>query len=254
MEGKGALLKQQHVVYSYEVDMRGFIKPSILLSYMLESAWNHVRSTDFSYSRLLAEGQLWAASRLLIIFNRLPKWNDEITVETWGKGIDRFFALRDFVVRSSTQEKLAVATSAWLIIDRTTLRPQKLDKLRETFPFHPGNSALDVKLQKLHPVTEGKIRTRSIVRYTDLDVNRHVIASRYMRWILDSFSADILEGCSLKSFEIDFLSEAKLEDEIAVAIQPDYEYYLCTISRESDGAELCRARLTWGDFSTSPPP
>ncbi len=247
MNESGALLKQTHTVYSYEVDVRGFIKPSTLLSYMLESAWNHVRSTKFSYSNLLAKGQLWAASRLLIVFESLPKWNDEITVETWGKGIDKFYALRDFVVRSSTHQRLVAATSSWLIIDRATFRPQKLDSLRQQFPFRAGISELDVKLEKLPPLTDGEIRSGNIVRFTDLDVNRHVISSSYMRWILDSFPAEILETRNLQSFEINFMAEAQMGDQITVRIEAIDEYYLCAISRDNDGRELCRARLIWGD-------
>jgi acyl-ACP thioesterase len=137
---------------------------------------------------------------------------------------------------------------------KATFRPQKLDRLRQKFPFRLGISELDVKLEKLPPLTEGEIRIRNVVRFTDLDVNRHVIASRYMLWILDSFPAEILENSSLRSFEINFMAEARLGDRIAVSIQPFDGRYLCTINRDGDGRVLCRARLVWGNTSTSPPP
>jgi medium-chain acyl-[acyl-carrier-protein] hydrolase len=181
-----------------------------------------------------------------------PKWNDEVTVETWGSGIDRFYALRDFVVRSRTRENLAVATSSWVIFDRATFRPQKLDRLRQRFPFRPGISALDANLEKLPPLTEGEIRSRAIVRFTDLDVNRHVTASRFMQWILDSFPTEVLENSTLRSFEINFMAEAQIGNEIAVMIQPVDAYYLCSIHRPNDQRELCRARLIWNTTSSPP--
>jgi len=121
--------KDKHLIYSYEVDVRGRVQPSVLAGYLLDSAWNHANMSEFGYGKLLEQGQLWVLSKLLVIFNRMPKWNDEVIVETWGKGVDRFYALRDFVIHSYIDEKLVVATSCWLILDRNSYRPQKLDKL-----------------------------------------------------------------------------------------------------------------------------
>ena len=88
-------------------------------------------------------------------------------------------------------------------------------------------------------------QSRFVVRFTELDINRHVIASQYMRWIMDSYPIKVLENEVLKSFELNYLAEAQLGDEIEVKIQSLEDGDLCSITRISDDAELCRARAVW---------
>lgn len=245
-----AVFRQTLLVSSYEVDCRGRVRPSVLFSYMLDSAWKHVKNTGFSYSTLLADGKLWAASKFLIVFNTFPKWNDEVIIDTWGKAVDRFYAMREFVIYSKKKEKLASATSSWLIIDRNRNRPQKMDRLWAEFPFQPGVAELDVEFEKLPALSTDKIQSRYVVRFSDIDINKHATASSYMKWILDSFPAEVLENKTLKSFEINFMAEAQLDDKISVTMEADGESCLCNIKRERDSKEMCRERVAWNDLCT----
>ncbi len=240
--------KEKHTVYSYEVDTKCKATLPVLFSYMLNSAWNHANSSFLSYNNLQAQGQLWTLVRFLIIINEFPKWNDTVCVETWGKGVDRFFALRDFIIYSENEDKLASATSSWLILDKNTYRPQKLDALVEKFPFQFGKHELNIKLEKLPALTNFKSSCSDTVRFRDLDVNKHVNAAKYMQWILDSYPLEIIENKNVKSFEINFLLEALLGDTISMLIETKNEStltFLNSIVRKSDNKELCRARVKW---------
>ncbi len=243
--GTDAVHKQTYLIHSYEVDLRGRARPNLLLCFMLDTAWSHVKDSDFSFNMLREEGQLWVLSRFLAVFHKMPTWNDEILVETWGKGTDNLFGLRDFIMYSQTGEKLVSATSAWLIIDRKTSRIQRIDKLNRNFPLQQERHEIDVKLQKIESQPAEQTGFEYIVRYTDLDVNKHVNSSKYMQWILDSFPIDFLDAKTLKSFEINFLAEAQLNDKIFVSTAFDDDHYYCEIKRERDNAELCRAKVVW---------
>ena len=248
---KDAVFRQTHLVNSYEIDVRGRARPSVLFSYMLDGAWNHVRDSGFSHKKLLKDNKLWAASRFLIVFHTIPKWNQEVRVEMWGKGVDRFLALREFVLISAGGEKLASASSSWLIIDRKTNRPQKMERLWVEFPFQPGVVEIDAPLDKLPHSDKAEIRTHHEVLFTDLDINRHLTASRYMEWILDGFPEEVLEKKYPYCFEINFMAEAGLHDLLSVSIAREKNSYLCAIMRDSDGKEMCRARVTWMDARTN---
>jgi acyl-ACP thioesterase len=221
---------------------------------MLDSAWGHTKDTDFSYSELDDEGQFWVLSRFLAVFHNLPRWDDEIIVETWGKGTDKLFGLRDFVIHSrSTQagsmigEKLVSATSAWLIIDRKTSRVQRIESLGRNFPMQLQRNELDIKLEKIQARPAEHTGLQDTVRYSDLDVNKHVSSSKYMQWILDSFPIEYYEGKNLKSFEIDFLAEAKLGDKVSVLVSDTPGGFYCEVKRDDDNADLCRAIVLWND-------
>jgi acyl-ACP thioesterase len=245
MKSVPAVWKEEYVVRSYEVDIRRRVKPNIIFSYLLDSAWNHALSSEFNYDDLSNRDQLWALAKFLMVIDQSPEWNDRITVETWGKDIDRFYALRDFSIYSSAGKKLVAATSAWLILDQKTYRPQKLDRLRANFPFQFGRHELDVKLEKIPALIQQKESSRIVVRFTDIDVNKHVNASKYMQWIMDSYPVEVLEAKDFRSFEINFITEAKLDDEIIVSVESTEKQDLCNIKRATDDKELCRARLEW---------
>jgi medium-chain acyl-[acyl-carrier-protein] hydrolase len=245
MKSVPAVWKEKYVVRSYEVDVRKRVKPHVIFSYLLDSAWNHALSSEFNYEDLSNRGQFWALARFLMVFDQFPEWNESVVVETWGKDIDRFYALRDFTIHSTMCKKFAAATSSWLILDRNTYRPQKLERLREKFPFQFGKHELDVKLGKIPAPVHEIEHSRDVVHFTDIDVNKHVNASKYVQWIIDSFHVDVSVTRDLKSFEINFISEAKLDDEIIVSVESAQNQDLCTIKRAADDRELCRARLIW---------
>jgi acyl-ACP thioesterase len=242
-----AIHKRTYRLHSYEVDLRGRARPDILLCFMLDSAWAHTKDTEFSYLELKDEGQLWVLSRFFAVFHGLPKWDDEILVETWGKGTDKLFGLRDFIIHSQSGEKLVSATSAWLIIDRKTSRIQRIDKLERNFPIQLGRNEIEARLEKIELQTAERTNFRSVVRFSDLDVNGHVNSSKYMQWILDSFPVDYSEKRSLKSFEINFTAEAKLGDTVYISTSNFGDNFYCEVKRESDDADLCKARVVWND-------
>jgi medium-chain acyl-[acyl-carrier-protein] hydrolase len=237
--------KEQRVVESFEVDKESRLRPHVMFSWLLNAAWGHTRETAWSFEAVSARQLMWVLSKLQLRIVRLPRWGEHVTIETWGKQIERFYALRDFVISSSAGEKLAGATTAWMILDARSYRPQKLDDMKAGFPWHSDRSEIETTLKKVGELARGEARARFRVSYSDIDVNRHASATKYLQWILDSFSLEKLTGNELASAEISFLSEATLGDEVSVVVESATQTDLCAIRREPDQQELCRAVLAW---------
>lgn len=87
------------------------------------------------------------------------------------------------------------------------------------------------------------------VRNSDIDLNMHVNNTKYAQWILDSIPLSSHGQYDLKSYEINFVAETKLED--VIAIQKSQRDYLEDGSfqsqfqgvREADGKTVFIARL-----------
>lgn len=239
------VLRRTFRLHSYEVDVKGRARPDILLSFMLDSAWAHANNSSFSYDALRGEGQLWVLSRFLALFHKTPMWNDEIIIETWGKGSDKLFGLRDFAVYSTSGDKLISATSAWLVIDRRTSRIQRIDLMHSDFPVQMNKHEIDVRLEKIEPVETEKTDFQHVVRYSDIDVNNHVNSSQYVKWMLDSCLSTRMQNGELRSLEINFLAEAQVGDTVLVASADAGDYRYCEVIREKDDVELCRAKILY---------
>jgi medium-chain acyl-[acyl-carrier-protein] hydrolase len=240
-----AVHHEYRTVESFEIDMLGRLKPHLLFAYLLNSAWNHAESTDFGFHALSSRGLMWVLSKIQLSFHTMPSWRDQISIETWGKRLDRFYALRDFKVASSSNEKLCTATSAWMILDKSSYRPQRLDQMMKDFPWEPSQGEMEMSTRKVTDATHALPAREFVVSYSDIDVNRHVTATRYLQWILDSYPFDFVGKNDLQSVEISFLAEAVLDDGICVLLESNGETDICCIRRKNEEKDLCRAVVIW---------
>jgi acyl-ACP thioesterase len=84
------------------------------------------------------------------------------------------------------------------------------------------------------------------VRFNEIDINQHFNTGRYIERIIDSYDFGFHEKNELAEFELNFLKEGLPTDRLAVKKQfADEKNHVCSVVRESDGAELIRARLVW---------
>jgi acyl-ACP thioesterase len=240
-----SIWKDQYEVESFDVDMNGTLKTHVLFAFLLNSAWNHAKNAGFAYEALSARSLMWVLSKVQIAFQKFPKWGDRVVVETWGKGVEKLFALRDFSISTPNGEKLANATSAWLILQKVSYRPQKLEELMRSFPWVGERSVLETDLKKVPESTNERIVGQFPVAFSDIDMNEHVTAPRYLQWVLDSYSSEVLTARALESVEISFLKEAVLNDKVSVYRESRDVSDLCRIRRTVDDHELCRARIQW---------
>jgi acyl-ACP thioesterase len=234
---------EKRQVESFDVDVKGRLKPHVLFAFLTNSAWNHATSAAHGYEDLSARNQMWVLVKFQLSIKRLPKWRDQIVIETWGKGTERLYALRDFTVHSIEGEKLASATSAWLVLDKDKHRPLRLDRM--TFPWEPGRCEMETDLNKVSDLADGQPRAQFRAVFSDIDPNGHVTAMKYLQWVTDSHPRAVLEEKRPSSVEISFLAEAAIDDEVTVYSEQRDRHELCSVMRDGDRKELCRAKIEW---------
>ena len=238
--------KEKRIVESYDVDLCGRLRPHILFSYLLNAAWNHANGTRYGYAELSARNLMWVLIKFQMVVSTQPKWQDRLSIETWGKRIERLYALRDFRISAPSGATLVSATSSWLILDKTTGRPQRFDANTDGFPWQPQKEAIETNLKKVSELQGGREVASFRVHFSDIDVNRHVGSAKYLQWFMDSHSSDQLEKAIPQAIELSFLTEAILDDQVLVISEQRNESELCSLRRAKDSKELCRARIKWG--------
>ncbi len=236
--------EEGRIVESFDVDMMGRLRPQALFGYLLNSAWSHTRGTAFGQDELSARNLMWVLIKMQISITRLPAWNEQITIRTWGKRKVRLYALRDFTV-TSAGEQLVSATSSWMLVDRSSGKPQRLGQEFDRYPWQTGIDEMETILEKVPEPEEGKEVARFRVLFSDIDMNRHVNSTKYLQWIMDSHSYEDLLKTEPRSIELTFLSEALPEDEVTVSSEVSADHEFCSVRRLSDGRELCRAKIGW---------
>ena len=213
---------------------------------MFADRQDHAEKLGVGYQRLQAENKIWVLSRLLIKIARYPRWAETVRVHTWPRAAKSVFAMRDFEMFDSSGERMLAGASAWLLLDTTTKKPLRVDKLvSEIQKSFPDRRALEQEPQKLDRCESNSASFDVTVRYTDIDVNGHVNNSRYIGWLMDAHSLELHRSHTVKSLEVNYLGETIAGDKISIltqeAVPGEYRHSMV----KEDGTEVCRGRIEW---------
>ncbi len=175
--------QKEYEVMSFQISPEGRLRWSALGDLFQEVAWKHADSNNFG-RQLFERNLVWILSRFDIRIFDMPAWGDIITVKTSGRGVDRIFALRDFSLEDQSGKVLATATSAWILLDWVSKRPQKPDRVlpSEMFQTLEGSSFTPNKVVNYNGLKESMCIE---VRPSDLDMNNHVNNVSFIRWVED---------------------------------------------------------------------
>ncbi len=227
-------------IKSYQSDQNGKLTLNSLFHLLQECAWDNARLNNFGYEYLESKNAFWVLSRVLVEMKEYPEWKDEIEIKTWPKSVDGFFAIRDFQI-SKNGKIIGNVTSYWLILDKDTKRPKRLDDFNFIHENFLNEVAIDKKLEKIKiDIGAYNLLDKRRVYPSDLDVNKHVNNATYVRWILDSYFSQNKKP--IYEFEINFLSELTLNEEFTIhhfESENESSYFL----KNTQEKEICKAKL-----------
>ncbi|KDO80425.1 hypothetical protein CISIN_1g014795mg [Citrus sinensis] len=194
----GFIFRQNFSIRSYEIGADGTASIETLMNHLQETALNHVMTAGlldagFGATPAMAKKNLiWVVTRMQVVVDRYPTWNDVVNVETWVSASGKNGMRRDWLIRNAkTGETLTRATSLWVMMNKLTRRLSKMpDEVRQEIEPYFLNSDPVVdedsrKLPKLGDSTADYVRRGLTPRWSDLDVNQHVNNVKYIGWILE---------------------------------------------------------------------
>ncbi len=234
---------EKHTVACYETDAAWRLKPASFMNLAQEAAGNHAVLLGFGYDDLIATNTAWILSRVHVEFPDTPLWREEIQLETWHKGLNRLFFLRDFVLTDKDGKEKVKATTSWLVMNLETRRLVRDPKLVEEGTVCTDH-ALETPADKVQmpkdvvaqPVFE------HLVSYSDIDTNGHTNNAMYMQWAMDAVDYEISSARPLKSFTINFNHETKAGDKVmlykAIAEKEDGRHVFIE-GRVDDASAFC---------------
>jgi len=249
MEGNPIFWEESYRIRSYEVDINNRVRLDILFHLMTETASNQVDRCGVGIEDLMVNQEVWVLSRLLIAMERYPGTGEEVLVKTWPRGIERLFALRDFLISDTKGVVLGRATSNWLLLDTASRRPKRLDRVFQAMPVSPDQRAMKQKLDKLPILKSGEQAGMIEAAYSQIDRNNHVNNAQYVEWILNAFPPEIHRHHYLSRLQINFLAETKFRDRIIIIKEmtgkDDHLSFAVEGQREIVPSPVFQARLEW---------
>jgi len=244
------ILEKKYSVNVFDTDHNGRLSAGALFNYFQDIAGRHASDLGFGREHLITNGFFWVLSRMVVEIERMPTTWEEVTVKTWPRGTDTIFALRDIEMRDADGNRLAAASSSWVIVDYNTHKVQRPDRaLSHLNTAFPENKALRSNAGKI-PVlpSENHSFVEYLVTPEDIDVNMHVNNARYIHWACNSYDIKFLSEHIPSTIEVNYLSEGHAGDRIIIETAPEtnnQDTFFHSVVKKDDSDELCRLRIRW---------
>lgn len=200
----------------YNADVKALLKPASFMDFAQEIAYWAANELGFGYDTLHIHHTAWVLSRMHVHFEEPLAWRDQVVLQTWHKGANGLFYLRDFDLKDKDGKSRIIATSSWVVIDERTrrlVRPEDLKDLLD--PDMQVDNAIEEPAPKIvlpKDVTAEKAGEHT-VSYSDLDLNGHTNNPRYVVWSMDVLPAEVTEK-PVKDLFINFIKETKLGEKV----------------------------------------
>lgn len=226
-------------------DMNGHIKlPDVILLSLQVSGMQSIE-LEVSDKTILEDYNLvWIITDYDIEVVRLPRFAEEITIETEALSYNRLFCYRRFTIYDEAGQELIHMMATFVLMDRDSRKVHAV----EPEIVAPYQSDFDKKLIRgpKYESLEEPFSKDYHVRFYDLDMNGHVNNSKYLDWIFEVMGADFLTHHVPKKINLKYIKEVRPGGVITSAVERTGLESNHEIT--SDGATNAQAIITWQEM------
>lgn len=183
---------------------------------------------------------VWVLAAWQVIIHRMPRLGEAVEIGTLPYDFKGFLGLRNFFMKSSDGELLAVANSQWTLISTETMKPMKpTERMLEAYAVEP-RLEMDYAGRKIViPEDMQEMEPFQVLRI-HLDSNNHVNNSQF----ISMASAYIPMDREIYQFRAEYKVQAHLGDTI-VPVVAITETEACVSLRNEQGQVYCNVQFTF---------
>lgn len=235
----------QFMIDAYLSDFRGKATLPMIGGFMLKSATRHAEERGFGYTAMVDKNRAWVLSRMAIEIYIYPQNDSYMNIRTWVADVNKIFTERCFSFHDNRGNVIGYARSIWAAIDLETRRPGNilaLEGLTDNINTQEDCPISGVK--KILPIKNELPTDQFSVKYSDIDINKHLNSMKYIEHFLDIFEISMFKEKEICRFEINYQSECKYGETIDILKKEETEnIYLLEMLQTS--AIASSSRITW---------
>lgn len=206
---------------SYMSDIEHRLRAVSFMELAQEMAGKGAELLSFGDTKLKEVNGAWVLARMHVRFEKMPRWKDNVILNTWHKGLRGVQFLRDYQMCSEDGEVLVNSTSSWLVMDVVERKMLYGDALKDRIPAAPQStdSAIAAPSPKVTVPADVTMEPAGVhvVSYSDVDNNRHTNNTRYVQWAMDVLPDAIPFRKDLRELIINFNKESHAGESIALS-------------------------------------
>lgn len=200
----------------YDVDSDLKCKFSTIVNYLWDVVMSQTEALGETKNGLINQCA-WILLKYDIKIHEYPKYKDVINVENRVVGVKKFYGVRDYIIRNSEGKVLAEGRAIALLVNMEKRRPMRL--LPEQYELYgiTGDLEEDIELDNIKEVENIEYSRGYVVRFSDIDSNKHVNNLKYMEMAMDTLPFEFLNDHELSEIKIVFKKETTFGDTIKVS-------------------------------------
>lgn len=209
----------------------GNLKYTELCNLLQLTAATHSEIGGISFSDMQEFDQAWVLSRMRVEISDLPKWKDTVTVKTWINSLENSRSVRALEMYVNGK-KIVGCETFWAVFNTKKRRPELLTLTHDHFELFPDVKATEESFSKIEINPEKEEVFSKTVILSDLDIVNHVNNVKYLEWCMDLVDEKIILKQKIKSFEMNFMKELSLRDQVMIHENASDDSIVFSITKE----------------------
>ncbi|MFV0310800.1 MAG: acyl-[acyl-carrier-protein] thioesterase [Dysgonomonas sp.] len=230
---------------AYLTDFRGKATLPMIGGFMLQAATKHAEERGFGYSAMTSQQRVWVLSRIAIEVFEYPKNDTVMVLKTWVASVNRLFTERHFSFEDEQGREIGFAKSLWASIDLVTRKPTnvlELDGLSDYIAEKENQIEGMTKIPALKDDYE--VATDFVVKYSDVDINKHLNSMKYIEHFVDVFDIDMFRENEIRRIEINYISEGRYGTKLDILKRTEKDNIFVLEMKDGD-MTVCSTRIIW---------
>lgn len=145
-----------------------------------------------------------------------PRYGQVLEIHTWSRGIEKFYAFRDFEVYEEENNLCVIATSKWLLVDSKTGKIARVEpEIADRYQSEVGKCVFqEEKIKKIKEPQEYISETSYTTRRRDIDVIGHMHNLYYLYLAYEALSEEEYKKRPFNHIRIQYKNQIKLGETV----------------------------------------
>lgn len=237
--------KYEFGIDAYLTDFRGKATLPMIGGFMLQTATKHAEERGFGYSSMTSKQRVWVLSRMAIEVFEYPKNDTTMVIKTWVASVNRILTERYFAFEDEQGNPIGYAKSLWASIDLTTRKPTNVLELEGLSDYIVEKENPIEGMSKIPLLKDNcELATEFVVKYSDVDINKHLNSMKYIEHFVDVFDIDMFREKEIRRIEINYVSEGRYGEKLDIMKRSeDQDTFI--LEMKNTESVVCSAKIKW---------
>lgn len=216
---------------SEHVDCFRRLRASTLFALFQSASMRHMEELGLGRDRTLDRGLLWVVARQYVVIDRMPIYDERVTLRSWPGKTLRVLFPRYYEILSGSGETLVRGSAVWTLMDESTRTIVLSGEFGDWIEGVTTGRELPY-LTRIAPI-ETPNRFDFTVPYSYVDLNGHMNNTRYFDMLEDRLPA-AKSGKLLREVRAEYHAEARLGETVHIAWgEENGRYYVNRVSERA---------------------